>query len=105
MNVGMTEDQLLTAVLDLAKNLGWRSLHIRPPASARSTVQGDGKGFPDLLLIRGSEILVAELKDATGRVDPRQRAWLNSFEAAGIHAYVWRPADWPWAIPSVLLGH
>jgi len=79
----------------------------------------EGKGFPDLLAVHQADrrILVAELKDATGKVGPGQAEWLEGFAAIGeavedwhqaattpkltrlgpvprVEAYLWRPSDW-----------
>ena len=46
----MTEDELLTAVLELAKFAGWRVCHFRPARTAmgwKTAIQGH-KGWPDL---------------------------------------------------------
>ena len=94
----MSEDQLLTAVLDLAAVLHWRCLHIRPARTARgwaSAVQADGVGWPDVFLVRRDRALAFELKSPTGRVSPEQVRWLADLNAAGIPARVMRPADWP----------
>jgi VRR-NUC domain len=104
----VTEAAFTGQVLTLARLLGWRRAHFRPARTAggwRTPVQGDGAGFPDLLLIQASagRLLVAELKAARGRLTAEQAAWLRAFEAAGVPAYVWRPADWP-EIERVLRG-
>lgn len=94
----MTESAFLTQVLALARLRNWRCLHLRPARTAkgwRTAVQGDGVGFPDLLLVRPPRLLVAELKSATGRLTGEQAAWLFAFQQAGIKTYVWRPGDWP----------
>jgi hypothetical protein len=95
----MTEDELLRAVLDLAKLYGWRSLHIRPARTDkgwRSPVQGDGKGFPDLLLLKedGGRMIAAELKSDKGRLTKDQEEWLEAFYWCDAQREVWRPADW-----------
>src|SRR5262249_33147361 len=85
-------------VIQLARLHGWRVAHFRPARTVRgwwTAVQGDGVGFPDLVLVRGGTVLVAELKVGNNRLSPPQRAWLAAFAAAGIPAHVWRPADWP----------
>jgi hypothetical protein len=90
----VTEDDLLSAVLDLCKVYGWRTLHIRPARTDkgwRSPVQGDGKGFPDLLLLKNGRVILAELKDARGKVSDDQWKWLD--EGMDL-SRVWRPADW-----------
>jgi hypothetical protein len=93
----VTEADLLAAVLYLAKLWGWRSLHIRAGRTAqswRTSVQGDGVGFPDLLLVRGDRVIVAELKSSTGRTTTAQSEWLIACGGAGIENYIWRPQHW-----------
>lgn len=93
------EEAFLQMVLDLAKIRGWRRAHFRPARTAkgyRTAVGGDGKGFPDLLLVRPStqSKLVAELKVLPNKCTPEQKEWLADCEAVGIPAYTWTPADW-----------
>lgn len=95
----MSEDDLLEAVIQLARALGWRTAHFRPARTEqgyRTAVQGDGKGFPDLVLVhpQKSDILVRELKSETGRTSPEQLAWLGAFTAVDVDAGVWQPRDW-----------
>ena len=93
------EEAFLRQVLDLALICGWRRAHFRPARTAngfRTAVQGDGKGFPDLFLVRATtkSKLVAELKIPPNVCTPEQTAWLEDSEAVGIPAFVWTPADW-----------
>ncbi len=100
-----TEAAFARDVLTLAKRLGWRTAHFRPARTAngwRTAVQGDGAGFPDLVLLKGERVLVAELKVGRGKLTPEQAVWIAAFEAAGVPAYCWRPADWK-DIESVLV--
>lgn len=96
----MTEAEFTRQVLELAKLRGWKSAHFRPAQTKRgwrTAVQGDGKGFPDLVLVRQREpkgVLVAELKVVKGVLRPEQTAWLIAFEAAGVPAFIWTPRDW-----------
>ncbi|MBA3890146.1 MAG: VRR-NUC domain-containing protein [Gemmatimonadaceae bacterium] len=84
-------------VLDLAQLKGWKSAHFRALMDRRgrwsTPVQGDGAGFPDLLLIKGERLIAAELKSDTGTVAPAQHEWLQAFRNAGAEVFVWRPAD------------
>jgi hypothetical protein len=93
----MSEDDLLCAVLDLAKTLGIRSAHFRPAQSQTgrwlTAVQGDGKGYPDLTLVGKGGVLFRELKSAKGAHYPEQKAWLAALTEAGADADSWRPAD------------
>jgi hypothetical protein len=99
----ITEAEFTRMVLQLARLRGWWSFHARPARTKRgwrTAVQGDGTGFPDVLLLRGPVQLVAELK-VRGRPTEAQRAWLAAFAAAGVPAYTWTPADWS-SIEAVL---
>lgn len=93
----MSEDDLLNAVLDLAKALGIRTAHFRPAQTQTgrwiTAVQGDGKGFPDLVLVAPGGVLFRELKAARGSLSPQQREWLDAMTGAGADAAVWKPAD------------
>ena len=84
----MTEEQWLRQVIDLAGALGWRSYHVDRSAKRvvrrsgfmvwASNVNRQGKGFPDLVLVRerDARLIFAELKTDDGRVEPEQRDWL-----------------------------
>lgn len=93
----MTEKQWQATVMDAAARCGWRTAHFRRAQNARgdwrTPVAGDGAGWPDLVMLRGDRVIVAELKTATGRVEPDQRAWLDAWRAAGAEVHVWRPGD------------
>lgn len=91
-----TEADFQASVVDAARLLGWRVHHQRPARTAtgwRTAVTGD-VGFPDLVLVRGGRLVVAELKSARGWVTVEQQAWLADLEAAGVEVHVWRPGDW-----------
>lgn len=93
-----TEAGFTRAVLELAKLHGWRTAHFRPAMTAkgwRTPVQGDGSGFPDLVLVRGCRLIFAELKSANGKVAPAQTEWLLALWHAGAECYIWRPDHWP----------
>src|SRR5690606_4527127 len=62
----VTESAFQRQVLALAKMLGWRTAHFRPAMNQRgdwrTPVAGDGKGWPDLVLVKGERVLFRELK-------------------------------------------
>lgn len=93
----LTEADFLRQVLDLARLLGWRSAHFRPAWSSRgwrTPVQGDGVGFPDLILCRRDRIIAAELKrEVGGNVSNDQLVWLKAFDDGGLETAIWRPSD------------
>lgn len=85
------------AVIALARVMGWRVAHFRPAKTWQgwqTPVAADGKGFPDLVLVKPAQCIVAELKSDKGDLSPHQRGWINAFESAGIPAYIWRPEHW-----------
>lgn len=90
----MSEDDLLSAILQAANVLGWRSYHVRN--SRAGITQGDN-GFPDLVLARSGRIIFAELKREKRDPTWAQQGWLDaltSSEPGAPEIYVWRPADW-----------
>lgn len=93
----LSERDFTTQVIQLARVFGWRTAHFRPAMTKRgrwvTPVQGDGAGFPDLLLLRHNRRIMAELKAAKGKTTPEQEAWLESARAAGFEVHIWRPAD------------
>lgn len=120
--VTMSEAQLQEAVIDCAHTFGWLIAHFRPARVKRGGVEiyetpvaADGKGFPDLVMLRGRRMIAAELKSATGKLRPDQELWLAAFRAlvapqghgdfseqAAVHVhvgchvetYVWEPSRW-----------
>lgn len=85
-------------VLELAAGRGWLRFHARPARTRsgwRTPVAGDGVGFPDLVLVRGGRLVVAELKAGRNAPTAAQRRWLAALAAAGAEVYVWKPRDWP----------
>lgn len=86
----MKEDEFQQMVIDMAHLFGWRVAHFRRARTAkgwRTPVAADGKGFPDLVLVRHKQVIYAELKTDRGTVSPEQREWLEALPAS----VVWRP--------------
>lgn len=92
----VTGKDLQKYVIDLARTLQWKVAHF-PPIQARdgwrTPVAADGKGFPDLLMVRERQIVV-EIKGDGDRLRPEQSDWLTAFRMAGIAAHVWTPSSW-----------
>jgi hypothetical protein len=87
-------------LLGRAHELGWRTAHFRTALSAAgrhmTPVAGDGKGFPDTVLLRGPRLVVAELKAARGSLTPEQVEWLAAWKAVpAAEVFTWRPKDRP----------
>lgn len=90
-----TEEEFQSQIIHLAKLYGWRTAHFRASLNRRgkwqTAVQGDGKGFPDLVLVRDRVIWV-ELKKEDGATTPDQEAWISALLASGQIVYIWRPS-------------
>lgn len=94
----MSEAELLANVIDAAQKLGFMVAHFRPAKTAqgwRTAVQGDGKGFPDLVIANGKHVVFAELKSSKGRVETPQREWLDATQVGyQCQSFLWRPEHW-----------
>lgn len=99
----LTEAQLQEKIIALAKAKGWMVHHARPARTEkgwRTPITGD-VGFPDLVLARNGQIILAELKSVSGRLTRQQEEWLDhlrhptkgNVETDRI-VTVWRPSDW-----------
>lgn len=125
--LAMKEGQLLDALIGergLARMFSWTVAHFRPGKTSRqyvnkqgeikdvwvTPVQGDGAGFPDLVLVHGQYMQLAaygegkvtipgrtiwaELKSDSGKLSPEQILWLDLLiDTEGAEVYLWRPSD------------
>lgn len=73
-------------VLSVAVLYGWHHYH---PFDSRRSVSG----WPDLVLVRPPELVIAELKTEKGRTSRAQRLWLDLLAECGVEVHVWRPSD------------
>ena len=94
----MSEAVLQQRVQELATMLGWWWWHApdnRPirTKTGRTYVQNVRAGWPDLVLLRGPHMLLAELKTQSGRLSPDQREVHTRLAATGHAVHVWRPLD------------
>lgn len=96
-SLALTEAQWQEQVQQLARVLGWRTMHVRRSIGKGNkwTTATSVKGWPDLTLWseRQQRLVFAELKTESGDVTPEQVEVLASLRAAGQEAYVWRPSD------------
>lgn len=97
--------ELQKAIMDLAHTHGFLVAHFRSvQAGVRgggtrwmTPVAADGKGWPDLALVRDRpprRFLVAEVKGDGDRLRPEQKQWLLALMDAGVETHVWTPKDW-----------
>ena len=90
----MTERELQKAVIQLAETTGWMVYHVQNVKGhlrAKTSV-----GFPDLIMIRDGQLVVAELKSEKGKLSQEQIHWLTSFNwlDKNCRVFVWRPEQW-----------
>ncbi len=91
-DLGLSERDFTTKVIDRAKAMGWKVFHPRPARTAhgwRTAGQGTPQGFPDLSLAQDGVVLFVELKSQKGKLTDEQKDWLLHTNGA-----VWRPQDW-----------
>jgi len=97
MALKVSEAQFQRQVLQLAKLCGWRTAHFRSGLDRRgnwqTAVAGDGKGFPDLVLVR-ERVLFVELKVNGNKLAPDQVAWRDALTHAGANWHHWTPDGW-----------
>ena len=94
-----SEASFQRAVIDYARANHWRVAHFHD--SRRQVRPGvlvgdkDAAGFPDLVMVRGELLVIAELKAGRGRVRPEQEAWLRAlWQVPGVTVRLWSPEDW-----------
>ena len=105
-------------LIGLAHYYRWRIAHFRPARTEkgwRTAVSGDGKGFPDCVLVRPPRLIIAELKSLTGKLSPEQEVWIRDLGECvrqitlepvkfskpraynklihSLEVYTWRPSD------------
>lgn len=85
-----SEAEFSKRVVELARRRGW---------SYQRTVDGlwaasHTSGFPDLTLVRGREVIFAELKTDRGHLSAAQSDLHEAWRKGGRRIRVWRPRDW-----------
>jgi hypothetical protein len=83
----ISEKEFQAAVKAEAKRRGWLGYHTHDSRKSEA-------GFPDLILLRETRIIAAELKAEDGKTTAAQDKWLEAFMSAKAEVYVWRPRDW-----------
>jgi hypothetical protein len=104
----LSESELQKAVIGRAQALGWKAMHPLPGKVDRgrgyaTSTSGDGKGYPDLTLVRERFVWV-ELKAEGKYLTVEQKLWRDWIIAAGGEWYLWRPLQWFDGTVDVVLG-
>ena len=106
----ISEDEFQTQVISLAHLLGWKIAHFRGVRTQRrdgsvfyqTPVQADGKGFPDLVMVKDKRVIYAELKSEKGVLSVEQKEWLRLLALdKKREVYCWRPSE-IWDIQEIL---
>ena len=99
MTLPLRESELQATIIDAAHRLGFHVHHsarVLTPTGWRTPIIGD-KGFPDLVLAHGGDVLAWELKLERQRIEAEQKAWgvaLGSLDGqARLEYAVVRPRD------------
>jgi len=81
------ESALLKEVRALAAAHGWLCYHTHDSRHSEA-------GFPDVVLARpGHQVILAELKDARGKLTLEQQRWHTTVrQCTGVHVALWRPS-------------
>lgn len=102
---GTPERDFQNALMKYAKLRGWRRAHFRPARVIRrgketweTPIDGDAKGFLDIIMLRGNRIVVIECKAGKNKPTADQESWAEAWKAAGAEVYVWYPKDLDLAI-------
>lgn len=83
--IQQTEKDFCQQVVNLAHLMKWKVYHTWTSIHSQP-------GFPDLILLRGRQIIVAELKSEKGSLTISQEEWLAAFRSVGVPVYIWRPS-------------
>lgn len=82
------EKHFTAQVVELARLYSWRVYHTWNSIHSQS-------GWPDLVLIRGTEMLCIELKRNGRKPTPAQEDWLNALQhVETVNAFCWKPEHW-----------
>jgi hypothetical protein len=96
----LSEREFRGQVDDLARILGWESMHVDPLRTSggvwRTPTHGSlGKGWPDTVYVHPSRgrVLFVEFKKELGDTSSDQDYVLAVLRAAEQEVHVWRPSD------------
>lgn len=93
----LKERDLQKGVIDVAHAFGWYVAHFRTAINARGHYQtpvgADGKGFPDLCMVR-ERVVFMELKVRYRQLKPEQEIWRDRILASGTEWYLITEKEW-----------
>jgi hypothetical protein len=94
----VNEREFTKSVIAVAQTYGWRIVHFLPARVGRenrplTAYLGDGRGFPDLVAVKASRLLFAELKVGRNKTTSHQDEWAQALLLTGVEMYLWTPDD------------
>lgn len=99
------EENYQQTIIDLANVYGWTVAHFRTARTINgwvTPVAADGKGFPDMVLVRPPRLIFAEIKSDKGKLSREQQSWLDLLKGCpGVECYMWKPDDYPEVIRTL----
>ncbi len=90
------ESDVQKQVQEILTMFGWKWFHApdNKPSATTGRVQRIVKGFPDIIAVRGTRILVCENKRETEHPTEEQDQWLAAFQLTGkVETFVIRPSN------------
>jgi hypothetical protein len=103
----VTEDELVSGLLEAFGLAGWTAWHARRSDHALWTGTEGAKGWPDITALPaklGRPLLVIEAKSERGVLSADQSRWLLRLHRAGVTAAVVRPAGYDRALGLIVAG-
>lgn len=106
-------DSLSENIVAYARMHGWRCVHFRPARTGRTGKDGKAiwntpfsgdAGFPDIILVRGSQMLFIEAKSGRDKLRPDQEAWRDALIEAGADWRLWTNEAWQRGEYDAVLG-
>lgn len=95
--LALTEREFQAQITEYAELCGWSWAHFRPAETSkgwRTPVSGPmGKGWPDLVLVRGRRLIFMEVKRAGAMATADQLRVLDLL-ADAVETYTVAPKDW-----------
>jgi hypothetical protein len=95
--IKITHEAFRLQIIDLAHVFGWKVRNVRPARTKYgwcTPENADGKGFPDLYMVKPPRVVIAELKVPPDKCKPEQESWLELLaEVPGHEVYIWAPDD------------
>jgi hypothetical protein len=93
----ISEKELQASIIEMGRFYGWRIAHFTSVTDSRgfsrTPVSADGKGFPDLCMVR-DRIIFVEVKVGYNKLRAEQEEWRDAIILAGGEWYIFREKEW-----------